>query len=134
MCLSDIQVVSRWGFNQGNYNKFPSTISYTKAFSSKDQLFKQWGSDLSEDPVIIKNIKLQMYEKSESVLRGVGTSNHQYMDESNGEPNFARHSERIVIDILEQAFKYVVENLDHKLFPSVRKRLPVDIVATIPTV
>jgi hypothetical protein len=124
-----------------NTDKVPSVISYTEPSNKAE---KQWGSDLSDNAVVMINQKLELEVRSLSeeldliisTLDRVHDLNFGHVKKSPPSPEYTtKGPDLIVLDYLRKVFNHVLPEIDKFVGRSqMRDILPVDIVATIPAV
>lgn len=123
----------------GNQEKVPSVISYSLKTNKDEQ---QWGSDISRDAIAMKNTKLQLdvddtsteLEQILEALDGMHNLDFRYIKSAEGRPKYtSKGPEEIVGDYLEKVFFYLLEAISF-FTEEFRRRIPVDIVVTMPVV
>lgn len=129
-----------------NANKIPTVVSYSRAsLKGKEQ---QFGSNLSEDAVVMVNTKLELdvqnskMDELESLLhalQGMKNLTFRNVEQSGGVASYtAKNPEAIITFYLTKVFKAFSEFLDkeYKIEVSneMRSNMPVDLVITVPAV
>jgi len=143
--LSSIDLLTDWGPGMGNDDRIPSVISYSPPELPGEE---QWGNNLSETAVVIKNTKLELDvqdNKSDELdltlqtLDGVRNLDFEGVISSEGLPEYPWKSpEDIVTDYLHKVFQV----LKRRVGPLWKTRvpgyialtIPVDVVITVPRV
>lgn len=136
--LSDIEVVRDWGPQVKFCSKIPSLISYTPASNSSDL---QWGASISEEALVVKDVKKGLDARSSSVddveltlqTTDKGHLKVEKVTNPKAHPSLLRTPEQIVADYLTKVFHYL-ENTFEFLGPHLRTTVQVDIVVTVPAV
>lgn len=136
--LEEISLIQDWGLNMDNHDKIPSVYSYSLPTEAMEQ---NWGSDLSEDAVAMIHTKLELdtvtvageLELLIQALDGMKSLSFQDLRRAGVLPAFPDEpAEQIVTRYLYRVFLHlsaVIRNFSEEL----RKRVPVDIVITVPT-
>lgn len=136
--LDDIEVVEDWGPQMKFFSRIPSLISYSPASNPLDQ---QWGASISEDAVVLKNVKKELDVPSRvaelefklQTSKQAINLDFENVTKSNGDPPLRKTPEQIVTDYLAKVFQYLKDPFEF-LGQHLKSKIPVDIVVTVPVV
>ncbi|OAG36308.1 hypothetical protein AYO21_09473 [Fonsecaea monophora] len=136
--LDEIDLMEDWGHNMGNHKKIPSVISFSPSTEAMEQ---QWGYDLSEHAISVVHTKLELDLQDVSgeldlmlhALDGMCDFSFQHIKGAGAEHAFSdKSAERVVTDYLTRVFEHLLAAIANFSF-SIRIRVPVDLVVTVPT-
>jgi hypothetical protein len=127
-----------------NTRKVPSAYSYTPSTTGEEQ----WGGSWSSDATVMVHTKLELDEqarKSDELeiilhnLDGMDNLNFAHIEKTNGNPAFSpKKPDDIVKDYLDKIFRQVMKVLQtderFQIEDVDRRKMPVDIVFTMPVV
>jgi hypothetical protein len=132
--------VTDWGGAMTNEDKVPSVISYSNTSDGVGET--QWGSNITGDTVSMMHTKLQLDaqkipEELDLIIQaldGMKDFSFEHVAASEDMPIYTdKSAEEIVTDYLSLVFKYLFKTIE-VFEESLRQRISVDIVITIPTV
>ena len=138
--LNDVDIILDWGDRMDNSDKIPSVISYSQR--SKLGHEANWGDDLAPGAVAMKHMKLRLDPQNVSdeidfllqLLDGTRDLTFENIKDSKGMPDYTdKAPEEVVTDYLSKVFEHVLQTVDG-FTEQVRKKIPTDIVVTIPVV
>jgi hypothetical protein len=118
-------------------DKVPSVISYSPCDPRE---YSQWGHSLSPDAVIIRNTRRELdiqdtkSEELDLILKLLDDRNNLKFDAHGYSAYRWKQPKDIITDYLMKVYAVVKDFLEFPTNESLRAKIPVDLVITVPTV